>query len=146
MPPKRTTNPKSGRTAASPDLDPEPDTTAQHEQEEEEGEEGAPKARIPEELVARILSEQFKREDTKVSRAAGRALSRYFEIFVQEAIARTAQERDGRFLEVGVPVFPFLYSLCCCFQCGYLARDAIASCPAGGACRRASWTSLLTTE
>lgn len=106
MPPKRTANPKNGRPAAPPSSDPEPDTTQREQEEEVEEEEGAPQARIPEELVARILNELFKREDTKVSRAAGRALSRYFEIFVQEAIARTAQERDGRFLEVGfLPLF-----------------------------------------
>lgn len=106
MPPKRTANPKNGRAAAPPSSDPEPDTTTQHEQEQEgedEEEEEVPQARIPEELVARILNELFKREDTRVSRAAGSALSRYFEIFVQEAIARTAQERNGRFLEVGFP-------------------------------------------
>lgn len=114
MPPKRgATNPRksNGRaTAASaspePEHSPQPNTTAQEEEEEEQ----APRARIPEELVARILNELFKREDTKVSRAAGSALSRYFEIFVQEAIARTAQERDGRFLEVSSPP---PWSSCC---------------------------------
>lgn len=65
------------------------------------------KARIPDDLLTRILHEFFQQEDTRMSKAANRAVGKYFEIFVQEAIARTAQEKDGRFLEVKFPVFLF---------------------------------------
>lgn len=80
-----------------------------------EAEEEDPAKKIPEELVARIMHEFFKREDTRVSRAASKALGRYFEIFVQEAIARTAQERSGRFLEVSSSVLSFPSPWAFCF-------------------------------
>lgn len=100
MPPKRAPRKNNGAAAAAPSPDPQrsPPPGASGEDEEEE----EPAKKIPEELVARILHESFKREDTRVSRAASKALGRYFEIFVQEAIARTKQERSGRFLEVSL--------------------------------------------
>lgn len=64
-----------------------------------EGEEEQPK-RIPPELLRRLLHEAFDRDTTRVSKEANAAVARYFDIFVQEAIARTAAERNGRFLEV----------------------------------------------
>jgi len=69
-------------------------------------------AKIPDELLTRILHEAFRKEDTRMSKAANRAVGRYFEIFVQEAIARTAQERDGRFLEVRRSFCSSLFLFC----------------------------------
>lgn len=96
-PPKRA--PRKNNGAAAPPS-PDPHRSSPPDPSDEDEEEGVPAKKIPEELVARILHEFFKREDTRVSRAASKALGRYFEIFVQEAIARTKQERGGRFLEV----------------------------------------------
>jgi centromere protein X len=56
--------------------------------------------RIPPELLRRLLHEFFDRGGTRVSSEANVALARYFDVFVQEAIARTMAERSGRFLEV----------------------------------------------
>lgn len=97
MPPKR--GPRKINTAAA---SPSPDPQRSPPPDASDEEDGEPTKKIPEELVARILHEFFKREDTRVSRAASKALGRYFEIFVQEAIARTKQERSGRFLEVSL--------------------------------------------
>ncbi|CAI4217167.1 unnamed protein product [Parascedosporium putredinis] len=83
---------RAGDTNANADADAEVESDGGHQ------EDGA--AKIPDELLTRILHEAFRKEDTRMSKAANRAVGRYFEIFVQEAIARTAQERDGRFLEV----------------------------------------------
>ncbi|PKS11774.1 hypothetical protein jhhlp_001067 [Lomentospora prolificans] len=78
------------------DIDMVDGTLEDNEAEDVEG----TKARIPDDLLTRILHEFFQQEDTRMSKAANRAVGKYFEIFVQEAIARTAQEKDGRFLEV----------------------------------------------
>jgi centromere protein X len=68
---------------------------------EEEEDDGEQTAKIPEDLLTRILHEFFAREDTRISKAANRALGKYFEVFVGEAIARTGEERpEGSFLEV----------------------------------------------
>lgn len=64
-----------------------------------DGEDEQPK-RIPPELLRRLLHESFDRDTTRMSKEANAAVARYFDIFVQEAIARTAAERSGRFLEV----------------------------------------------
>jgi len=65
-------------------------------------------AKIPEDLLTRILHEFFAREDTRISKSANKALAKYFEVFVGEAIARTAVERpEGSFLEVRKSNFSF---------------------------------------
>lgn len=56
--------------------------------------------RIPPELLRRLLHEFFDKGGTRISSEANGALARYFEVFVQEAIARTMAERSGRFLGV----------------------------------------------
>lgn len=70
-----------------------------------DGEDEQPK-RIPPELLRRLLHEAFDKDTTRVSKEANAAVARYFDIFVQEAIARTAAERNGRFLEVRFYRFP----------------------------------------
>jgi len=75
------------------------------EQEEEEGRE-----RIPADLLTRLLHENFKEDGTRLSKDAGRAVGKYMETFVREALARAAfargeiEERGegggGGFLEV----------------------------------------------
>ena len=47
-------------------------------------------ARIPPELLTRILQEFFKEDNTRMSKPAAQAVGRYMETFVREAIARAA--------------------------------------------------------
>lgn len=69
------------------------------EEEEEERE------KIPGELLTRILHEFFEREGTRITRDADKAVARYVDVFVREAIARAAVERNGGFLEVSWSLF-----------------------------------------
>ncbi|POS72899.1 hypothetical protein DHEL01_v208707 [Diaporthe helianthi] len=59
-----------------------------------------PEKTIPSELLTRILHEFFERDGTRITKDANNALAKYMDIFVKEAIARAAAERDGGFLEV----------------------------------------------
>jgi centromere protein X len=77
---------------------------AQVEEEEEERRES-----IPPDLLTRLLHENFKEEGTRLSKDASKAVGKYMETFVREALARAAfarveiEERSGRadgFLEV----------------------------------------------
>jgi centromere protein X len=77
----------------------------QEEEEDEERREG-----IPSDLLTRLLHENFKEEGTRLSKDASKAVGKYMETFVREALARAAfaraesDERNGRggdgFLEV----------------------------------------------
>lgn len=64
-------------------------------QEEEE-----PDKTIPKELLTRLLHEFFTKDATRISRDANATVGKYFDVFVREAIARTAVERQSGFLEV----------------------------------------------
>lgn len=67
----------------------------------EEGEEDEqPEKTIPKELLTRLLHEFFTKDATRISRDANATVGKYFDVFVREAIARTAVERQGGFLEV----------------------------------------------
>ncbi len=74
---------------------------------EEEDEEDEEREKIPGELLTRILHEFFEREGTRVTRDANAAVVRYVDVFVREAIARAAVERDGGFLEVSLALLSF---------------------------------------
>ena len=63
-------------------------------------EEEEPDKKIPAELLTRLLHEFFAKDATRISRDANAAAGKYFDIFVREAIARAAVEKDGGFLEV----------------------------------------------
>jgi solute carrier family 25 (adenine nucleotide translocator) protein 4/5/6/31 len=67
----------------------------------DEGEEEEPEATIPPALLTRLLHEFFEKDATRLTRDANSAAAKYMDIFVREAIARCAQEREGGFLEVG---------------------------------------------
>ncbi|KAG0648741.1 hypothetical protein D0Z07_4749 [Hyphodiscus hymeniophilus] len=56
--------------------------------EEEERREG-----IPSDLLARLLHENFKEEGTRLSKDASKAVGKYMETFVREALARAAFAR-----------------------------------------------------
>jgi centromere protein X len=75
---------------------------------EEESDGGEARATIPPELITRVLHEFFAKDGTRITRDANEAVVRYVDVFVREAIARTAAEKDGGFLEVsfflGIPM------------------------------------------
>ncbi|KAI1187722.1 CENP-S associating centromere protein X-domain-containing protein [Nemania serpens] len=67
---------------------------------EEEEEDIESNKTIPPELLTRILHEFFEKDGTRISKDANKAVAKYMDIFVREAIARTAVERESGFLEV----------------------------------------------
>jgi centromere protein X len=74
-----------------------------------EEEEIPPEKTIPKELLTRLLHEFFAKDATRLSRDANAAVGKYVDVFVREAIARTAVEKQGGFLEV---------SWLCALSCG----------------------------
>lgn len=63
-------------------------------------EEEPPEKTIPGDLLTRLLHEFFEKDATRISRDANAAVGKYVDVFVREAIARTAVEKRGGFLEV----------------------------------------------
>ncbi|OBT56400.1 hypothetical protein VE04_03366 [Pseudogymnoascus sp. 24MN13] len=55
----------------------------------------APTEIIPPALLTTLLTEFFADERTRISRGADKAVGKYMETFVREAIARAAYERGG---------------------------------------------------
>ena len=116
MPPKRTFDgakpagrpkgSKSKPTATSPHSSADPFASSDEEPSRrdsrpfEEEEEEPPEKTIPADLLTRLLHEFFEKDATRVSRDANAAVGKYVDVFVREAIARTAVEKRGGFLEV----------------------------------------------
>ncbi|KAF4962035.1 hypothetical protein FSARC_9868 [Fusarium sarcochroum] len=120
MPPKQTSGtgrgrPKAGtkKAAKAPEPEPEPQSSNPFELSDEDNERAGPSTRevqvvedeepdksIPPELLTRLLHEFFAKDATRISRDANAAAGKYFDVFVREAIARAAVEKDGGFLEV----------------------------------------------
>ncbi|CAG8908628.1 unnamed protein product [Penicillium egyptiacum] len=50
--------------------------------------------KIPSKLLTRLLHQHFQNEKTKVAKDANSVVAKYFDVFVREAIARAAYERD----------------------------------------------------
>ena len=69
--------------------------------EEDDGE--AQAATIPPDLLTRLLHQFFEKQGTRITKDANAAVARYVDVFVREAIARAAAEKQGGFLEVGLP-------------------------------------------
>jgi hypothetical protein len=92
--------------SSEPEAEEEQQRTDEEEEavevEEEEEEESRAKATIPADLLTRLLHEFFDGERTRVTRDANAAVAKYMGVFVREAIARTAVERERGFLEVCV--------------------------------------------
>lgn len=65
-----------------------------------EEEAAGPEKSIPKDLLTRILHEFFTKDSTRISRDANAAVGKYVDIFVREAIARAAVEKNSGFLEV----------------------------------------------
>ncbi|KAG8162586.1 hypothetical protein KVR01_008351 [Diaporthe batatas] len=74
--------------------------TDQDMDDDEDDDNEEPEKTIPSELLTRILHEFFEKDGTRITKDANNALAKYMDIFVKEAIARAAAERDGGFLEV----------------------------------------------
>ena len=70
---------------------------------EDEDEEQQPEKTIPRDLMTRLLHEFFAKDATRISKDANAAVGKYVDVFVREAIARTAVEKRGGFLEVSSP-------------------------------------------
>ncbi|KAM0426948.1 hypothetical protein ACHAPT_007846 [Fusarium lateritium] len=120
MPPKQTSGTGRGRPkgigkkpAKAPEPEPEPQSSNPIEISDDdnpadtsrdaqavEDEEPEPEKTIPRELLTRLLHEFFAKDATRISRDANDAVGKYFDVFVREAIARAAVEKDGGFLEV----------------------------------------------
>lgn len=88
--------PSSADPFASSDDEPSRREPRPAEVEEEE----PPEKTIPADLLTRLLHEFFEKDATRISRDANAAVGKYVDVFVREAIARTAVEKRGGFLEV----------------------------------------------
>ncbi|KAM0348091.1 hypothetical protein ACHAPU_004594 [Fusarium lateritium] len=118
MPPKQTSGagrgrPKATTKKASKAPEPEPQSSNPFELSDDDNDRAGPSTRevqvvedeepdktIPPELLTRLLHEFFAKDATRISRDANAAAGKYFDVFVREAIARAAVEKDGGFLEV----------------------------------------------
>ncbi|KAL6913904.1 hypothetical protein FSST1_011664 [Fusarium sambucinum] len=120
MPPKQTSKTGRGQPKATTkkstkasEPEPEPQSSSPFEisddgsdqagpstREVQEVEEEEPDKTIPAELLTRLLHEFFAKDATRISRDANAAAGKYFDVFVREAIARAAVEKDVGFLEV----------------------------------------------
>lgn len=67
---------------------------------EDDGEDDEPQKTIPPELLTRLLHTFFEKDGTRISKDANEAVAKYMDVFVREAIARAAVEKNGGFLEV----------------------------------------------
>ncbi|KAI1425568.1 CENP-S associating centromere protein X-domain-containing protein [Xylaria sp. FL1777] len=76
------------------------DMDIEKEGDEEDEEDVETKKTIPPELLTRVLHEFFEKDGTRISKDANKAVAKYMDIFVREAIARTAVEKGSGFLEV----------------------------------------------
>ena len=87
------------------------DSSQEEGDERIEEEEDERRESIPPDLLTRLLHENFKEESTRLSKDANKAVGKYMETFVREALARAAfarveiEEQNGRgggdgFLEV----------------------------------------------
>lgn len=73
---------------------------AHNSQSEEDEDDDESHATIPPELLTRLLHEFFEKDGSRISKTANEAVAKYMDIFVREAIARAAVEKEGGFLEV----------------------------------------------
>ncbi|ROW12015.1 hypothetical protein VPNG_05229 [Cytospora leucostoma] len=102
-----------GKQRAQPSVSPEPRDRSDEEHANDDSDEPMeeaieldddddeePEKTIPPELLTRILHELFEKDGTRITKDANNAVAKYMDIFVKEAIARAAAERDGGFFEV----------------------------------------------
>ncbi|KAF7559223.1 hypothetical protein G7046_g4947 [Stylonectria norvegica] len=114
MPPKQASGAARGRpkaTSKKPSKAAEPESSNPFESSDDqdagpsrdvqmiEDEEPEAEKTIPKDLLTRVLHELFAKDATRISRDANSAVGKYFDVFVREAIARAAVEKEGGFLE-----------------------------------------------
>lgn len=104
-------NKRSIGTVEISDDDVEMDGQILSEEEDDEDDDEEKNKTIPPELLTRLLHEFFEEEGTRITRDANDAVAKYVDVFVREAIARTAVEGTGGFLEVSLVAFYFFESL-----------------------------------
>ncbi|KAH7155094.1 CENP-S associating centromere protein X-domain-containing protein [Dactylonectria estremocensis] len=92
--------PQSSNPFESSDDQDQQEATPSREVHMVEEEEPEAEKSIPRDLLTRLLHEFFTKDATRISRDANAAAGKYFDVFVREAIARAAAEKDGGFLEV----------------------------------------------
>ena len=120
MPPKRTSGAPRGRPKGSTNKKPakeaEPESSDPFESVDEDAaaagasrdvqmiddDEPEQEKTIPKDLLTRVLHEFFTKDATRISRDANAAVGKYFDVFVREAIARAAVEKESGFLEVSL--------------------------------------------
>jgi hypothetical protein len=108
MPPKKTSKDSASKTSKPPKKpqssdpfasDNEVEEVAARQNDDKEEDEPAAEKTIPKELLTRLLHEFFAKDATRISRDANAAVGKYVDVFVREAIARTAVEKQSGFLE-----------------------------------------------
>ncbi|KAK3370864.1 CENP-S associating centromere protein X-domain-containing protein [Lasiosphaeria ovina] len=83
------------------DEDQEEDVEEEDGQDDDDDDEEEDKpATVPPELLTRLLHEFFTTDGTRITKDANSAVAKYMDVFVREAIARSAVERASGFLEV----------------------------------------------
>ncbi|CAI6096985.1 unnamed protein product [Clonostachys chloroleuca] len=101
MPPKKASKDSTAKTSKpskkpqSSDpfaSDDEVEEAAARQIDDKEEDEPAAEKTIPKELLTRLLHEFFTKDATRISRDANAAVGKYVDVFVREAIARTAVE------------------------------------------------------
>ncbi|CAJ2511786.1 Uu.00g074110.m01.CDS01 [Anthostomella pinea] len=78
----------------------EDNNNGEEDQEDKDDDDDEAQKTIPPELLTRLLHEFFEKDGTRISRDANAAVAKYMDIFVREAVARTAVEKGAGFLEV----------------------------------------------
>lgn len=92
------------------DDEPEIDDHTMEDDEEDDDDGQDARQTIPPELLTRLLHEFFEGDTTRITKDANDAVAKYVDVFVREAIARTALEGSGGFLEVSLTgVFYFVW-------------------------------------
>lgn len=92
----------NAREVVTIDSDSAPERQADDDDDEDEDMDSdtEPPVSIPPELLTRLLHEFFEKDGTRITKDANEAVVRYIDVFVREAIARAAAEKQGAFLEV----------------------------------------------
>ena len=91
-------------SSPSPDADLDANTTITRNNllvNRDDDEDDSTRPRIPPALLTRLLHEFFTDDGTRISTGANRAVGKYMETFVREAIARAAFERQSEDVRVG---------------------------------------------
>jgi centromere protein X len=89
----------TGQAGAKEPAEPQ-DISSASSASEGEADEARAKVTIPVDLLTRLLHEFFDGDRTRITRDANAAVAKYMDVFVREAIARAAAERERGFLEV----------------------------------------------